>query len=346
MTDLVARGQDLRNFARDLLSLFRDLLVFKIAGSEANLSETSTLSSDEMKAHAAPFSESDLVRFFNSLCETEIKLKDATQSRYVIEIGLIKLVEMRRVVEIEKLLERIGKLEQNFNGGSTDNLPSAQPPSEQAQPAAFEKKTLVDEPKPEEPESVSIPDLITDEPVSAKDVKTSVPEEPPHFSDGFSSDDTVIPEEVVETPAVAAKGYDLSFLDSINLPLPDIDSEDLEHVEDTWLDNAFDERLLASGDDLMPIPHAPELAAAAIGGRRESITSTNGHSNGGGTAAAPARETPVYTPPVFDDRPAEKLPVLSEDPSEDELLAYANAHPVVRKALRIFRGKIVEVRKR
>ncbi len=46
-----------------------------------------------MAAHAAPFSESDLVRFFNSLCETETKLKDATQSRYVIEIGLIKLVE-------------------------------------------------------------------------------------------------------------------------------------------------------------------------------------------------------------------------------------------------------------
>ena len=344
--DLVARGQDLRNFARDLLSLFRDLLVFKIAGNDGNLGETSTLSSDEMKSHAAPFSESDLVRFFNSLCETETKLKDATQSRYVIEIGLIKLVEMRRVVEIEKLLERIGQLEQNLNGGSIDSPPASQPPSEQPQPAAFEKKTLIDEPKREEPVSVNVPVVILAQPVAVEDVRTSGPEEPPHFSDGFSNDDTFIPEGVVETPSIAAKSYDLSFLDSINLPLPDIDSEDLEHVEDTWLDNAFDERLLASGDDLMPIPDAQNLAAAAIGGRRDPITSTNGHSNGAGTAAAPARETPIYTPPVFDDEPAVELPVLSENPSQEEMLAYANAHPVIRKALRIFRGKIVDVKKR
>ena len=127
--------------------------------------------------------------------------------------------------------------------------------------------------------------------------------------------------------------------------MPDIDSEELEHVEDTWLDNAFDERLFASGDDLMPIANAPNIAAAAIGGRRDSAASTNGHSNGGGTATAPARETLVYTPPVFVDDPNGELPVLSEDPSENELLAYANAHPVIRKALRIFRGKIVEVKR-
>lgn len=323
--DLVARGQDLRNFARDLLSLFRDLLVFKIAGADGNLSETSTLSNDEMQAHADPFSESDLVRFFNSLCETETKLKDATQSRYVIEIGLIKLVEMRRVVEIEKLLERLGKLEQALNG-STKSIP------EQSQPAAFEKKTLIDEPKPEEPAT---------EPLSV-----SIPEEPPHLSGSFSDDESFIPEKTVVEPSIAVKGYDLSFLDSINLPLPDIDSEELEHVEDAWLDNAFDERLLASGDDLMPIANAQSIAAAAIGGYRDSTASTSGHSNGSGTAVATARETPVYTTPVFDDEPAGELPVLSEDPSEDEMLAYANAHPVVRKALRIFRGKIVEVKRR
>ncbi len=341
--DLVARGQDLRNFARDLLSLFRDLLVFKIAGNDGNLGETSTLSSDEMQAHAAPFTESDLVRFFNSLCETETKLKDATQSRYVIEVGLIKLVEMRSVVAIEKLLERIGKLEQALNDGSMAS--GGEPPTQRSQPAAFEKKTLIDEPKPAETDSVSVSagmpiDSATEE------ASASVPEEPPHFSDRFSDDEPGIPEETAEDPAIALKSYDLSFLDSINLPLPDIDSEELEHVEDAWLDSAFDERLLASGDDLMPIPDAPNIAAAAIGGRRDPMTSTNGTSNGGGTAVAPARETRVYTPPVFDDEPAVELPILSEDPTEDEMLAYANAHPVIRKALRIFRGKIVEVKRR
>jgi DNA polymerase III subunit gamma/tau len=338
--DLVARGQDLRNFTRDLLSLFRDLLVFKIAGNDGNLSETSTLSGDEMQAHAAPFSESDLIRFFNSLCETETKLHDATQSRYVIEVGLIKLVEMRRVVEIEKLLERIGKLEQVLNGGSIE-LPPDQP-----QPAAFEKKTLTDEPEILKPEIESLDTPIPPENAAEHQIGADL-EEPPHFFDAFSVDEPIEPEKAVEKPAIAIKGYDLSFLDSINLPLPDIDSEELEHVEDAWLDNAFDERLLASGDDLMPIPDASKIAVEAIGGRRETVTiATNGLSNGSGTAAAPARKTAVYTPPVFDDGPAGELPTLSDDPSEDELIAYANAHPVVKKALRIFGGKIIEVKKR
>ena len=330
--DLVARGQDLRNFTHDLLSIFRDLLVFKIAGNESNIGETSTLSREEMAAHAAPFSESDLVRFFNSLCETETKLKDATQSRYVIEIGLIKLVEMRRVVEIEKLLTRIGKLEQAMNGGIELN---AEPP----QPAAFEKKTLTDEPAVSTPEIASLDTPIPQE-SAAEYVSATIPEEPPHFSDSFSDDEPIASEEVIEKPAFSIKGYDLSFLDSINLPLPIIDSEDLEHVEDAWLDNAFDERLLASGDDLMPIPNASSIAAHAIGGRRETVTvATNGLSNGSGTAAAPARETPVYAPPVFDDGLAEELPSLSENPTEEELIAYANAHPLVKKALPHIRRK-------
>ncbi len=39
------------------------------------------------------------------------------------------------------------------------------------------------------------------------------------------------------------------------------------------------------------------------------------------------------------------LPELGENPSEAELIAYAEAHPIVRKAMRIFRARVVEVTK-
>lgn len=43
---------------------------------------------------------------------------------------------------------------------------------------------------------------------------------------------------------------------------------------------------------------------------------------------------------------ARPLPELSEDPTKEELMAYANALPSVRLARQIFRGaEIVEVRK-
>ena len=328
--ELVSRGQDLRNFARDLLSLIRDLLVFKITGNDGGLAETATLSSDEMQSYAAPFTESDLVRFFNSLSETETKLKDATQSRYVIEIGLIKLVEMRRVVEIEALLERLGNLEQAA-GTIPNSQPSAQPQREEARPAAFEKKTLIDEPRPVKPAVEPVPE--------PPELKESFPEEPAYFADTFAA---AAPEPVQKPaePKPAPIAYDLSFLDSINLPLPEIDPEELEHVDDPLLDNAFDDRLQELGDDLMPIPNAASLVAAALGGNREK--NANGHSNGN---TETERKTPVYVPPTFDE-PETELPVLSDDPTEEELMAYAKAHPLVRKALRIFRGEITEVKKR
>ena len=58
------------------------------------------------------------------MSETETKLREATQPRYVLEIGLIKLVEMRRVTPIEKLLERLAKLEDSIGNGNlqTENF--------------------------------------------------------------------------------------------------------------------------------------------------------------------------------------------------------------------------------
>ncbi len=115
--ELVSRGQDFRNFSRDLLAFFRDLLIYKMAGNVENLLDTAVLSQAELQENSAPFSESDLIRFFNSLGETESKLREALQPRYVLELGLVKLVEMRRVQPIEQILERLAKLETTLANG-------------------------------------------------------------------------------------------------------------------------------------------------------------------------------------------------------------------------------------
>ncbi|HEY3027679.1 MAG TPA: DNA polymerase III subunit gamma/tau [Pyrinomonadaceae bacterium] len=114
--EIVMRGHDLRNFCRDLLAYFRDLLVVKVAG-DARLLETSAASSAELKRHADLFSESDLVRFFHSLAETENKLKEAAHPRYQVEVGLVKLMEMRRLAPLSQLVERVAALEESLRSG-------------------------------------------------------------------------------------------------------------------------------------------------------------------------------------------------------------------------------------
>jgi DNA polymerase III subunit gamma/tau len=114
--DVVMRGHDLRNFCRDLLAHFRDLLVAKVSGSE-ELMEAAICDSVELKRQAGLFSEADLVRFFNSLADTENLLRTASHPRYQVEIGLVKLMEMRRLEPLNKLMDRLNALENELRSG-------------------------------------------------------------------------------------------------------------------------------------------------------------------------------------------------------------------------------------
>jgi DNA polymerase III subunit gamma/tau len=143
--DIVMRGHDLRNFCRDLLAHFRDLLVTKVSGNE-ELLESAVCEPTELKRQAELFSESDLVRFFHSLAETETKLRAATQPRYQLEIGIVKLMELRGVESISELIQRLSALESNLgteapsmrtppDSGGTPKKPTPERPPTASRPA-------------------------------------------------------------------------------------------------------------------------------------------------------------------------------------------------------------------
>jgi DNA polymerase-3 subunit gamma/tau len=115
--DVVMRGHDLRNFCRDLLAHFRDLLVTKVSGSD-ELLESAICERDELKRQSELFSEADLVRFFHSLAETETLLKTAAHPRYQLEVGLVKLMEMRRLENLGQLMDRLAELEASVRTGT------------------------------------------------------------------------------------------------------------------------------------------------------------------------------------------------------------------------------------
>ena len=122
--DIVMRGHDLRNFCRDLLAHFRDLLLTRVSANE-ELLESAVCTPEELKRQAALFSESDLVRFFHSLAETETKLRTATQPRYQVEIGIVKLMELRGVESIGEILGRLAALESGQGLPSSNKAPSS-----------------------------------------------------------------------------------------------------------------------------------------------------------------------------------------------------------------------------
>src|SRR5436190_8713007 len=129
--DLVMRGHDLRNFCRDLLGHLRDLLVVKVSG-DPKLLDSSSAQTAALQEQASQFSESDLVRFFHSLAETEANLKDAANPRYQVEVALVKLMEMRRLASLGDLVARIAELESALRTGRAP----AERKSPQTAPAA------------------------------------------------------------------------------------------------------------------------------------------------------------------------------------------------------------------
>jgi hypothetical protein len=142
-------------------------------------------------------------------------------------------------------------------------------------------------------------------------------------------------------PISASSKIDLSFLDSMPVKLPPMDPEELEHVEDTWLDAAFELKLARSGDSLMPLATAPEMVRA-ISPQPQAATGAT-PVNGNGTAAAIAAEfaSLVPEPEAIDDT----IPELPADPTPEQLFEYASRHPTVRRALKVFRGKLIDVRR-
>jgi DNA polymerase-3 subunit gamma/tau len=133
--DLVMRGHNLRNFCRDVLGHLRDLLVVKVSG-DPKLLDSSSMQTAELQKQAALFSESDLVRFFHSLAETEASLKDAANPRYQVEVGLVKLMEMRRLASLGDMVNRIDEIANALRTGK----PPAERKTSPAAPASGSSK--------------------------------------------------------------------------------------------------------------------------------------------------------------------------------------------------------------
>jgi DNA polymerase-3 subunit gamma/tau len=127
VNELVMRGHDLRNFCRDLLGHLRDLLVARVYGETAEHLDSAAFDRRALVLQADSFSESDLVRLFHSLTDTERNLRDAAHPRYLLEVGLVKLIEMGRVIPLNNLIERLSALEKAIRTGA--------PPAETETPA-------------------------------------------------------------------------------------------------------------------------------------------------------------------------------------------------------------------
>jgi DNA polymerase-3 subunit gamma/tau len=104
-------GADYRNFARELLLHFRELLMLKLAQDGSGLlSAILPEDRERMKPLSEAFSEEDLLRAFDVLTQADTDMRTAQDPRVTLELALLKLVQMRRLMPFVELVDRVERL--------------------------------------------------------------------------------------------------------------------------------------------------------------------------------------------------------------------------------------------
>jgi len=101
---LIGDGQNLQHFCREAIRHFRNLLVARVCGADSDLVAAPEDERPRLAEQAARFSEEDLTRFFNTLLATDAELRRAPDPRLHLELGLLKLINARRLAPLEEVL--------------------------------------------------------------------------------------------------------------------------------------------------------------------------------------------------------------------------------------------------
>src|SRR5271168_1755089 len=122
---LIGDGQNLQHFCREAIRHFRNLLVARVCGADSELVAAPEDERPRLAEQAARFSEEDLTRFFNTLLATDAELRRAPDPRLHLELGLLKLINARRLAPIEEVLAGLrgevrGETRGSGSGGGRD----------------------------------------------------------------------------------------------------------------------------------------------------------------------------------------------------------------------------------
>jgi DNA polymerase-3 subunit gamma/tau len=309
LNELAQNGKDLGRLLADLLSHFRNLLIFQVSRGNLNLLEVSEAEVATLQEQSALANTELFTRILEVLTEAELRLRDATSKKILLEVALLKAIETRNGVSLDSVLRQLHQLRGQTGSGGTPapKQSEAAPAAERRPPARRESESRQQHAGPEA--GVPIPPPATcaaASPVSADltELWTKLVEAVGRASP-FTRSYLVDANPVSFEKSILTIGFDPEFEDHLGL-----------------VDNARNHTLLQT--KLAELGHANaqlkfvKVEASAIRAPRP----------------ADAAATATTAAPVTREKSA-AIPFNKNDFKND---------PLIQKALEIFKGQIVEVR--
>jgi DNA polymerase III subunit gamma/tau len=324
--DLTKHGKDLGKFVADLLQHLRNLLVFQISKGDTRLLELSEAEANTMAEQSSLVTTDALTRMMEVLTNAEASLRDAASRKIFIEIALIKAIDARNAVSIDAVLKRLNELRGGDAGVSppsprTAPLPAATPVAPRAAAPAPAQIVQTESPVLQEAAPSARPDAG-----GTLDVQALWPQ----LLDAIGRANKFARSYFIEA-------HPISFVK--NVFTIGFDPEFADHI--SMVDNAKNHTLIATKLAELGVPGAQVKIIKAE--RPEGFTSI--------APPAEAAPEPVRTPAVAQQQAAPNSTALPAKAPASPVAkpvqldpAEFKDDPLIKKALEVFKGTIVEVR--
>jgi DNA polymerase III subunit gamma/tau len=315
LNDLVLHGKDLGRLLADLLGHFRNLLVFQVARGDLNLLQISESEALSLKSQAQQVSPDSLARIMEILADHEWRLRDATSKRILIEVALLKAIEARNAIPINSLLQTLHQLRHSSPSSPQPDAPSPSPIPSGATPLPPHPLT------PQSPEPAPPPPSLTPAPIST--TSHSLPDLWAHLLEAIGRASPF-------TRSYLLEAHPVSFND--NVLTIGFDPELADHLElvDTPKNRTLIQtklKELGCGETQIHL-----IKAEPPPGHTHPVTPPT-------TTTASPQPTPAAHKPIT----APQSPATTPTSSRSVEPADFKNDPLIRKALEIFKGQIVDI---
>ncbi|HKS37501.1 MAG TPA: DNA polymerase III subunit gamma/tau [Verrucomicrobiae bacterium] len=118
LSELAKYGKDLGRLLSDLLRHFRNLLIYQVSRGDMDILEVSEAEAADLKEQSAGVSADALTRIMEVLADCETRLRDAASKKILIEVALLKGIEARNAVSIDTVLRQLQQLRSADGVGS------------------------------------------------------------------------------------------------------------------------------------------------------------------------------------------------------------------------------------
>ena len=125
LEELTSSGKDLGRLLADLLNHFRNLLLFLVSGSEAGLLNVSEAEMGALTRQAKHIDADALTRVMEVLSSAEGRQREVASKRIFMEVTLLKVIQAREATSLDAVLKQLKALRDQVPAGPAVAVPAA-----------------------------------------------------------------------------------------------------------------------------------------------------------------------------------------------------------------------------